>query len=97
MTTIKLPSIREITTNNDLTLFYNVFDAQALSILKEAMKVDTSLAVLENLLVNPLFTNMKEFSKIHAALLTICYLYIEGFKISDRILQIHNTKLTVEL
>lgn len=97
LTTIKLPSIREITTNNDLTLFYNVFDAQALSILKEAMKVDTSLAVLENLLVNPLFTNMKEFSKIHAALLTICYLYIEGFKISDRILQIHNTKLTVEL
>lgn len=97
LTTVLMPSAREVATNSDIMLFYSLIDSRTFNLLKKAMNTEDTLLIIQNLLTNPIYTNAIEFSKVHLALITIFVKYIEGFTTSNRILYINETPLTTEI
>lgn len=94
---IILPSVRQVYFDKFLAMFYTLMEPSNIRTLQEALNLETSFEVLQNLTTNPLFTNTKEFSIIHMTLVHFCQTYIEEFKIEERRLYIKDTPLNAEL
>ena len=94
---IILPSVRQVYFDKFLAMFYTLMEPSNIRTLQEALNLETSFEVLQNLTTNPLFTNTKEFSIIHRTLIHFCQTYIEEFKIEERRLYIKDTPLNAEL
>lgn len=90
------PSVKQLLTDQKLSMFLSVFTRINLMKFKESLKLENDVDVVYAFLVDPAFTNLKEFKKVGKIVRYMFENFLVNFSIKERKLYVNNILINEE-